>query len=730
MRAVLILALWCGLAAAQVQITTINGTIYANADDFVLRTLPNGGNVSLGALAAHLAAESVRLDGAQAHINSVNGSLISMTSNLGVQLSTASGLLSVAVASEQSRATQTEQSLASAINSSASRASSSTNVLTDAIAAEVSRAVLAENALSVRLDASISAGVSRTTFVQLDVLAAVSLETSRALTAESQLSAAVVAERVRAIEAEASIGVVASVATADRLRAILAENAINASVVQEIARALLQEQSIAASVNEERLRAIAAEASIGVVDAAVTAERLRAINIEGAISTTVAAVSTRLASANTALSAAVVAEESRSLDAVNALTSGLGAAVGQVNVQLSCARQGLVLQPDNTTCGVTTAPMSTVTNVFNTLTNMAQCPGTVFTAVTVSSIPMCRRSSLAATGCSSIYVNPGRIYTQVTGYLTLYQSGTPDGFFHNDMVSIWSGNTPIMAFAMGYTRFIASAGNCPAQGGAGPTNPWAASGNWQCDSGFTATTGAPDSTGGTVYTTPVFGPSGTFTITVPPTSSQIEIRLCTDQSNGDENILIGASTLSVLSPPTLTTPFRNILNLASDATSCAQGTWTAQAIGGLTLCRRAANAGSGCGSIWVSPGGPYTQVTGSVSLYQFFTTDAFNSGQPLGDSVTIWAGSTLLWVYTVGGCPVRGAAGPPSAANGQWACAFGFESPVFPGTNLFNQVLFGPPAAFTVQLPPTQAQIEIRMCLDQGVADEEIYLSAASLSVR
>jgi hypothetical protein len=154
-------------------------------------------------------------------------------------------------------------------------------------------------------------------------------------------------------------------------------------------------------------------------------------------------------------------------------------------------------------------------------------------------------------------------------------------------------------------------------------------------------------------------------------------------------------------------------------------------------------ANSGCGSILVAvPAGTvYSRVEGWVTLYQKGSPDAFgpDSFPTLGDSLTIWSGSTLLWDYAVGWgrsppdtCPANGGPQPSALLNGIWSCATGNPTNSISLTAFYNVPLFGPSQAFDRDLlAATSAPIELRFCLDESRSNnEEIYLHSASISVR
>jgi hypothetical protein len=190
-----------------------------------------------------------------------------------------------------------------------------------------------------------------------------------------------------------------------------------------------------------------------------------------------------------------------------------------------------------------------------------------------------------------------------------------------------------------------------------------------------------------------------------------------------------------------------VVSISPSNLSLCTGNWTTQSIPepdfGLTLCRKVAD--SGCGSIFVAvPAGTvYSRVEGWVTLYQKGTPNAFgpNSFPTLGDSLTIWSGSTLLWDYAVGWgrratgltdlCPADGGTQPSALLNGFWSCATSNPTDIGSATAFFNVPVFGPSQAFSRSLPAaTSAPIELRFCLNEPRSNEEIYLHSASISVR
>ena len=167
-----------------------------------------------------------------------------------------------------------------------------------------------------------------------------------------------------------------------------------------------------------------------------------------------------------------------------------------------------------------------------------------------------------------------------------------------------------------------------------------------------------------------------------------------------------------------------------------------QAIAGQPLCKRVTAAGGGCGSIFVNPGSSYTTVNGQVTLYQYYSTDAFGPGAWAfgGDAMTFWSGSQFLWAYGVGytmsnpndgtqvyNCPAAGGYTPTQGASGQdtayigtsYFCQSGCPTVAqMAQPQLYPDPLFGSEYQFTVTVPATSAPIELRICVNQEHANE------------
>ena len=147
----------------------------------------------------------------------------------------------------------------------------------------------------------------------------------------------------------------------------------------------------------------------------------------------------------------------------------------------------------------------------------------------------------------------------------------------------------------------------------------------------------------------------------------------------------------------------------------------------------------------------YQVVSGYVTLYQYGTPDAFFKTKLEGDSLSIWSGNDLIWIYAVGlttyrnvsainstnrinrTCPDVGGIQPNVAVKGQYSCASGNFADSFAAI-FYNVTLFG--AAHPINnsvhgftLPQaTNASLQLRLCLNQNHGDEDIYVQAINLT--
>jgi hypothetical protein len=198
----------------------------------------------------------------------------------------------------------------------------------------------------------------------------------------------------------------------------------------------------------------------------------------------------------------------------------------------------------------------------------------------------------------------------------------------------------------------------------------------------------------------------------------------------------------VLAAPTLSRTFEVFSITRQNHLRCAGG-WTTEAISGITYCRKATSA-SGCYSVFSSvPPSCYTRVSGFTTLYQWGTTDAFhavNGVHAVGDSLTIWAGSNLLWDYAVGwsmqaspgSCPPSTI--PSPLVQSKYNCSSSCRS-FYTGychgnpPKFISTPLFGPSVPFSAVLPSTCSPIELRLCLSEDATNENIFVGTTSIVV-
>ena len=171
----------------------------------------------------------------------------------------------------------------------------------------------------------------------------------------------------------------------------------------------------------------------------------------------------------------------------------------------------------------------------------------------------CGRPVTARSTCAPVYFSTnGMQYSRVCGRLTGYQKGSPDGFkstnfdktldgIYVDGVSMTHGNprTHIWSFAVGlYTSENQNANNCPSEGGR--QQPDFVGGNFFCNSGdhdpqfeqhrfydqdpLWSGKDCPNTTG-----CPFNSPPWFETKLPRSTMDDIEVRICGDQSTGDED---------------------------------------------------------------------------------------------------------------------------------------------------------------------------------------------------
>ncbi len=146
--------------------------------------------------------------------------------------------------------------------------------------------------------------------------------------------------------------------------------------------------------------------------------------------------------------------------------------------------------------------------------------------------------------------------------------------------------------------------------------------------------------------------------------------------------------------------------------------------------------------LFLNPGRTYSSVSGWVTLYQYGTTDAFDTNAPPhGDSLTIWSGQTFLWDYAVGysldsnsiyrvsNCPAYGGVNASSALGCYWSCTSG--APTFSSVTFYPTPLFGSAMPFSRTITPTPSPLvlELRICLNENHVSEDIYIGDFSLTV-
>ena len=193
----------------------------------------------------------------------------------------------------------------------------------------------------------------------------------------------------------------------------------------------------------------------------------------------------------------------------------------------------------------------------------------------------------------------------------------------------------------------------------------------------------------------------------------------------------------------------------------------------LRLCGK--TTGNSCDSfILPVDGQTYQQVRGKVKAYQYGTTDGFlrwRGGRPVGgsddiesvyvDGISITHGQSPrnhVFTYVVGWRqynvernPERDNASCPSAGYGQpqpdfvgdnYICSSGNPGPrlswsLFPNTPLFSNILGNcmncgdDHPFFCVNLPaPTTDDLEIRVCADEGLGNEDIRIESMDFYIR
>ena len=200
--------------------------------------------------------------------------------------------------------------------------------------------------------------------------------------------------------------------------------------------------------------------------------------------------------------------------------------------------------------------------------------------------------------------------------------------------------------------------------------------------------------------------------------------------------------------------------MTNSGQSCPTG-FKLHTSGSKRLCGRA--VGPGCASIAVPVNGQsYTKVRGRVIGYQYGSTDAFNSGSTNidgtyvdGISIThgksprkhVWSLGAGYIVYdnSVSTCPVTGhGKAQPSFVGTNYFCTSGntaasgwqyklYDTPLWSNItgncNDCNSRYHIP--YFCRKLPQaTSDDLEIRVCGDEGVSNEDIWVEAVDLYIK
>ena len=165
-------------------------------------------------------------------------------------------------------------------------------------------------------------------------------------------------------------------------------------------------------------------------------------------------------------------------------------------------------------------------------------------------VRVCGRPASSHYQCHSTFYHADYSYTRVCGQVIAYQFGSPDGFHvstidfpYVDGVSITHGHSPrshIWTFAAdGYE----ASNNCPCEGG--QSAPPFVGNNYYCGSGYNGT----DHPSSVLYSSdPLWDgvqceSEGSCCSTAPwftvdlvnPTSDDIEVRICSDSNDGEED---------------------------------------------------------------------------------------------------------------------------------------------------------------------------------------------------
>ena len=187
--------------------------------------------------------------------------------------------------------------------------------------------------------------------------------------------------------------------------------------------------------------------------------------------------------------------------------------------------------------------------------------------------------------------------------------------------------------------------------------------------------------------------------------------------------------------------------------------------GPLRLCGKATD-GPSCDSVVIPTNGQsYWEVCGSVRGYQYYSTDSFrrfgalsNIDSPYVDGVSITYGQNPrkhVWTFASGliqftqssykqyTCPGVGGTLPPAFVADDYFCSSGnpaqnwlpivYDRPLWssPAGNCQGSECYGDTLMFCVRLQePTYDNLELRICTDQDMANEEVRIESYDFYIK
>ncbi|OXS50043.1 hypothetical protein AYP73_07360 [Ligilactobacillus agilis] len=214
------------------------------------------------------------------------------------------------LASENTRATESEQALAQLIKAETKRASDAESTLRSETTAESNRAKGVEQGL----DNKVTSETARATKAENDLAGKVTSEQNRAMAKENSL--------------DGKIGQVQTNLNAEQGRATGAEQKLDGRVDTEIARATKAEGDIQNQVNAEKSRATAAE---GNLNKTITDESNRAKGAESSLSGKVDSETARAAKAENDLAGKITSEQNRAIAKENDLDGKIQSVKGDID---------------------------------------------------------------------------------------------------------------------------------------------------------------------------------------------------------------------------------------------------------------------------------------------------------------------------------------------------------------------------------------------------------------